>query len=305
MLDPACLDAFIAIAEERHFVRAADRLGIAQSVASKRLQRLEDQIGARLIDRGGKAEVRLSRSGALFLEEARSALAALEQAERNARRQALGVSGPLRIGYVFSAALSGVLPRLLQTLHDRLPAIEPVLEPLDTPSQIAAIEDGRIDLAFIRPRPSYSEAVVATTVHSEPVVIALASAHPLSRQDRLARADLQGQTFIVPQFHEETGLINAIADLCRRGGFAMPPVISTRDFISAASIAAAGTGVVLAPASLMALTLEGLCFRPLVDDDTRLDLVMLMRRDLGEATTRLLQAFLPHPIKNRQRHPAD
>ena len=282
MLDPQSLRAFIAIAEDRHFARAADRLALAQSVVSKRLQRLEDQLGARLIDRGGKAEVRLTRNGALFLDEARSALAALEQAERNARRHAMGLSGPIRIGYVFSAALCGVLPRLLAAIRSRIPGVEPLLEPLDTPSQLAAIEAGRIDIALIRPRPSYPDVVRATTIHREPVVIALGINHPLAVDGQLRRADLAAETFIVPQFHEEVGLINAISDLSRQGGFPMPTVVSTRDFISAACMAAAGAGVVLAPASLATLQLDGVVYRPLADHAASMDLVMLARQDLPE-----------------------
>ena len=98
MLDPESLDVFVAIAELDHFVRAADRLGIAQSVVSKRLKRLEDQIGTRLVERGQRHKVALTRSGELFLPEARAAIAALDRAEQLGRTFGRGEAGPIKIG---------------------------------------------------------------------------------------------------------------------------------------------------------------------------------------------------------------
>jgi hypothetical protein len=89
----------------------------------QRLQRLEDRLGARLVTRGSRKDVADARRPAL-LDEARAALASLRQAERIGRNIARGAAGPLRIGYVFSAAMSGTLARALRALRDALPDLD-------------------------------------------------------------------------------------------------------------------------------------------------------------------------------------
>lgn len=292
MLDGDQLEVFLAIAETRHFVRAADRLGIAQSVVSKRLQRLEDRLGARLVTRGSRKDVALTRAGQLFLDEARAALASLRQAERIGRNIARGAAGPLRIGYVFSAAMSGTLARVLRALRDALPDLDVRLSLMETPVQFDRIVSGEIDIGLTRPRPSYPPAITARTVHREPLVLALADDHPLTRHAAVRLADLAGEPFIMPQFHEEVGLAEAVRDLARAGGFAMPALHRTDDFISAAVLAAAGRGVVLAPASLQHLALDGLTFRPLADHAATVELALLCRDDTPAAARGVIERAL-------------
>lgn len=276
MLDPADLAAFIAIAEHRHFGRAAEALGTVQSVASKRLQRLEDQVGGRLVERTTRSNIRLTRTGEIFLGTAIEAVATLQRAERSGNKIALGRAGPLRIGYVFSAAMSGLLSRSLNLLAEIAPEVEPVLDIMETPAQLDAVAKGRIDLGFVRPRPSYPEGVTAVRVHREPMILAMSLGHPLASRSSISPSDLIGLVFIVPQFHEEVGLIDVIRDLARQFELGTPTTARTGDFISAASLAAAGKGVVLAPASLENLHLDDLCFRPIEGYDATLDLVMIV-----------------------------
>jgi DNA-binding transcriptional LysR family regulator len=283
MLDPDGLRAFVTVAEHGHFVKAADLLGVTQSVVSKRLQRLEDQLGMRLIVRGKRAAVRPTREGELFLPQAKRAISELERIERVARNIGRGEVGPVRIGYVFSAILTGVLPRLIRSLRDSLPDI--VVEPssLETPEQLAAIADGRLDFGIVRPRPSYPAEVTAKRVHRERVMLAMAADNPLANLVRIKPAILSGVSFIVPQFHEEVGLIDIIRDLARMGHFAIPDIIPTRDFISAAGFAAAGMGVAVVPSSLGRLDLDGVVYREVDGHDGWLDLMLVSRADAPAA----------------------
>lgn len=289
MIDGDSLRAFVAIAEHRSFSRAADRLGIVQSVISKRLRRLEDQLGAPLIHRAVKSDIRLTHVGQLYLNEARETLAQLAKAERIGRNLARGSTGPVNIGYIFSAAMNGTLNRLLRTLRASSGELELRPRLLETPQQMEELEAGLLDVGLMRPRPTYPAGCHAAIVHREPVLLCLSSDHPLARQPSLAPASLADERFIVPQFHEQVGLIDSLRSLAKAGGFALSDPMRTDDFVTAASLAAAGGGVVLAPASLANLKLEGLTFRTLDGFDGSLACALVWRADVPEHARRLFE----------------
>lgn len=279
-MDTNDLAAFVAIADFSGFARAADRLGTTQSVVSKRLMRLESLLGARLVDRSVRSKIRLTRAGELYLPEARKILDASEQALRIGRNIARGEVGPLRIGYVFSAIMSGVLTDLLVRLQQSLPALE--IEPslLETPEQLRALAEGRLDVGLLRPRLSYPDGTTARIVHRESLIVGMADAHPLSGQAQIECRDLAGENLIIPQFHEEVGLIDAIRWIAAQGGFAVPEPIKTGDFVTAVAFAAAGKGIAVAPSSLQRLLLPGLRYRPLSETGFAVELAIVCRADM-------------------------
>lgn len=292
MLDGPSLQIFLALAEHRHFGQAAERLGIAQSVASKRLARLEDALGTKLVDRGNRRRVALTRAGTLFLDEARAALDALTAAERSGQALARGAAGPLRIGYVFSAAMTGLLPGLVRALRSALPALDIYPSLMETPEQLGALAEARIDLAIVRPRPSWPERIDEIGRHREPVLVALGERMALAKRRSLRAEDLVSQTFLTPQFAEQVGLAQMVRDLARTKGLPEPAIRPTGDFITAAALAAAGEGIILAPASLSNLKLEGLTFRPIDDYAAEIELVLLARRETPAAIVDALAATL-------------
>lgn len=288
MLDAPYLQAFVAVAEERSFSRAGQRLAIAQSVISKRLMRLEDQLGAPLIERGGRSEIRLTRVGGLFLPKAREAIENMMRIERLGLNLMRGRNGPFRLGFVFSAAMCGVLTRILASLRKTLPELElqPVM--LDTPEQLKAIGEGRLDAAIVRPRPAYPDDSYARVIHREHLMVALSADHPLARDQTVLPADLANDTFIVPHFHQNVGLIENLSAIARTGGFPMPKVMHTGDFLTATSLAAAGMGVALGPASLCNLHLDHIVFRPFQGPAAIVDLVLLLRKDAPSSAMEIL-----------------
>ncbi|ABQ70574.1 transcriptional regulator, LysR family [Rhizorhabdus wittichii RW1] len=289
MIDGEGLAAFVAIAEQRSFSRAADTLGIAQSVASKRLRRLEDQLGTQLVDRTVRTAIRLTREGDIFLPQAIEALARLDRVERMGRSLGRGSSGPLRIGFVFSAAMNGTLGRILTAVRAGLPDIELAPRLMETPEQLAALDSCRLDIGLMRPRPSYPEDCRAIDIHSEELMVCLSTGHALAAASALRPDQLAGQCFIVPQFHEQVGLIDSIRRLADAGGFPMPRIVRTDDFVTAACLASAGEGLVLAPASLAKLNLDGVRFLAVGGFAERLRIVLVHRTDAPrEALARIL-----------------
>lgn len=291
MLDPRALQSLVVLSEELHFGRAAERLGITQSVLSIRIGRLEDQLGAPLFTRGKRAPVHLTRAGELFLPEARAAVAGVEQAERIGRLAGRGDMGMLRIAHVFSAAVTGVVPALLREVRQEFPALQIELTLMETPEQIAALEDGRIDVGLMRPRPSTPEGIETRIIHNEPVMLALPHDHPLVGVPSIEPHDLAGETFVIPQFHEEVGLIDTLRRLSMAGGFALRPVERTGDFITALTMVAGGYGVSIVPRSAATLTIEGVVYRKVAGFTERVMLVLAHR-----------PALLPPPLAAFLRH---
>jgi len=165
MLDTPSLQAFVAVAETLHFGRAADRLDRAPSVVSRQIRDLEQQLDTQLLRRGRRSAVSLTEAGAALLAESRTALAQLERAAVVARRAGRGELGRLAIGYVASAALTGVLPEALAAFRVARPDVAIELSALDTPRQWAALADGSLDIGFLRPRSSYTEGLDTRVVN--------------------------------------------------------------------------------------------------------------------------------------------
>jgi DNA-binding transcriptional LysR family regulator len=282
------LVAFITVAESGGFARAGDRLGVAQSVVSKRIMRLEAELGGRLIDRSVRTRIALTREGAMFLPEARKALAQAQHAVRIGQNLLRGELGPLRIGFVFSAIMTGLVADIARTLEQHVPAISPEFRMSETPEQLRALSEGRLDVGLLRPRLSYPDGTTARIVHTETLVVGMHWQHPLSQAASVSGAQIAGETLIMPQFHEEVGLIDTVKAIAEQGGFAVPDLIRTDDFVTAAALSAAGLGIVLAPASLTRLTLPNLVYCPLRETEFTVQIALVCRNDMPKRVLALL-----------------
>jgi DNA-binding transcriptional LysR family regulator len=279
---------FVALAEQLHFGRTADRLGIAQSVLSTQILRIEDRIGTRLFERGRRSAISLTTPGETFLAEARLALAQLERAERIGRMAGRGEAGPVRIGFVMSAALGGSLIAALTTIREHLPAVDIQVEPMDSPDQIAAVSDGRLDLGFIRPRAVYPDNVAAKTIHLDDLVVVCSEKHPLSTKPFLAPDDLRDETFIFPKFPDSEVFGDIVRQFSDARGADPRHSIATKDFVSAISLAAAGYGIVIAPRSAGLLGINGVVLRELSTWDEHVALSLIWRRNWNPRLLNLL-----------------
>ncbi|MEU6727518.1 LysR family transcriptional regulator [Nonomuraea wenchangensis] len=141
--------AFVAVAEELHFGRAAERLRMTQPPLSRHIQKLERAIGVTLLERDNRRVI-LTEAGRGFLEDARHMLTLVETAGDRARRIAGGASGTLRLGFTAVSAIS-MLGRLLRLLAERLPEIDVILHEQVTATQLDGILRGELDLGLARP----------------------------------------------------------------------------------------------------------------------------------------------------------
>jgi len=266
MLSYRQLEHFVAVAQELHFSRAADRLGIAQSAVSVQIQQLEQQLGVRLLQRNKRKPITLTDAGELLYDEAVAVLRHMERAQQIGQLAAQGMSGHVKLGYISSAVTSGMLARVLTRFRPGHEQVHMQVLAMETPRQLQALQLGEIDAGLLRPRRRYPEGVQAVIVHSEPFMVAMADSHALARQESVSVADLRGQTFIAPQFlNESEGFAEVLARLAETAGFSAREAYRVNDFVTATSLAAAGYGIVVLPESNRLLNQPGVSFRPLRD----------------------------------------
>jgi DNA-binding transcriptional LysR family regulator len=215
MTDPRLLRPFVALADELHFGRAAERLHVTQPALSQQIARLERQLGVRLFDRT-RTRVELTEAGAAMLPSARAAVEAAEAAAEIARAHAAGERGELRLG--LSPGAHYVAQPLLAEFARRSPHVR-VRARQDSSGALAEqVAEGRLELALgfcTEPR----EGIVCERLRDEPVVVAVAADQPLAARGRVALSELAGETFALVDSRDGAGYNRAVAALCREAGF--------------------------------------------------------------------------------------
>jgi DNA-binding transcriptional LysR family regulator len=268
---------FVAVAEERHFGRAAERLHIAQPPLSQQIRRFEAELGEPLFYRTTRS-VELAPAGEALLERAPAILAAFDAAVEDARRAALGEYGRLAIGVTGSSTYA-MLPSLAAAMRDELPGVVLDLQgELLTPAQVARLLDGTLDLGLLRP-PVHERELATEVLHSEPLLAVLPETHPLADAEAVPLERLEGEPFVTYPSHFRSVVHDAVEDACEAHGFQPVAAHEVAETATLVSFVAAGLGVSLVPASVRNMTVEGAVYRPLLDDATRVELAAAWRRD--------------------------
>ncbi|MBV9852422.1 MAG: LysR family transcriptional regulator [Armatimonadetes bacterium] len=267
---------FVAVAEELHFGRAAEKLHIAQPPLSQQIQQLEREMGVRLFHRANR-RVTLTAAGQVFLDDIRRSIAGIEQAVQAARRADRGEVGTLAVGFVASATYD-ILPALLSQFRARFPEVALSLYELNAAEQAQALADRRIHVGLARPSIEDTGLAVETVLR-EPFLAALPEAHPLAARESLRLAELSAEPFILFPADPKPSYADAVRAVCARAGFSPRVAQEAREMQTALSLIAAGLGVTLVPASTRNLHRRGLVYRPLHDADAMTELTVAYRRD--------------------------
>lgn len=279
---------FVAVAEELHFGRAAERLSIAQPPLSQQIQQLEKELGFALFLRTQR-RVELTPAGHLFLEESRAILSGLEHAVAAGRRVARGEVGWLGIGFVGTATYA-FLPRVLSIFRERYPQVELVLRELVSARQAQALRDRRIHVGLARPAIA-EEGIVCEPVVREPLVVALPEGHPLAaRQDEpLPLSALAHEPFVLFPRHPKPSYADAVIAVCEQAGFRPQIVQETVEIHTAISLVAAGLGITLVPASVRSAHRDGIVYREFTVPAPMTELCLAHRT---EETSPIVASFL-------------
>ncbi len=279
---------FVAVAEELHFTRAAERLHIGQPPLSQQIQMLEEEVGAKLLDRS-RRWVRLTEAGRLFLEDARRILALSAEAAETARQAERGELGRLRIGFTASTPLTEVFNKAVNAYRKQFPAVTLSLTEMPTLRQVEALRDRSIDLGFIRPpEVELPHSVTIETLRHDPLVLVTPVNHPLARRPSVSIADLADFAFVAFRPEAGTGLQPQVLRLCREAGFEPKIALQAGEGSTIIGLVAAGCGISILPESFTGMRVKGVSYRRLADPGAVTQL-MLARRN-GEQMP-LVDAF--------------
>ena len=250
---------FVAVAEELHFGRAAQRVGIAQPPLTQQIQKVESLLGCRLFDRGRKTV--LTAAGAALFEEARRILAQVDHAVEFTRRTARGESGRLRVGAPPSIMLSA-LPAAIRKYRQLYPGVQFTLRELSTSAIEDALSREEIDVGFLRetrPAPPLASRVLL----EEMLVAVLPARHSLAAQKTLTLGSLRREPFVFFPRRLGPAFYDKLLSFCSQAGFAPRVVQEATQWQSVVSLVESGMGVSLAPGCVQRFRWKGVIYRPL------------------------------------------
>jgi DNA-binding transcriptional LysR family regulator len=289
---------FLAVAEELHFTRAADKLHVAQPALSQQIRQLEEEIGAKLLERSNRRVV-LTPAGEIFRTRSLVALDQISRAGAEAGQVGRGEAGTVSIGFV-SSAVWGVLPALLRRLRQSAPLASIELRELEPSEQLRDIRQQHLDVGMLHASlndPELSSIVIAR----DQLIAALPEKHEAGSQECVDLKTLSGETFIVPKSHASVGFRELVLAACAAAGFSPARMQSTRLLQTAVALVAGGVGVALVPESFREnLQIRGVVYRSLNEKTPVAELVAVWRTDNQDPLLLKVEAELKAVIYSPQ-----
>lgn len=267
---------FLAVAEELHFGRAAERIHIAQPPLSQQIKQIEEEIGVQLFKRT-KRSVELTEAGKVFQREAYAVLERVEKGILKTRLADRGEAGWLGIGFLSSINYD-VLPNVIRKFRNQYPNIELYLQEMQDDEQNQALLEKRIHVGFTR-FPIVSKELVFEVVLRESLVIAMPATHPLAKKSSLNLAELSDESFIMFSRNRPSAYADKTMHLFAEAGFQPRVAQNVGEIQTALGLVAAEIGFILVPASTQNLKREGVVYRNLTKPKSAIEIIMQYRKD--------------------------
>jgi DNA-binding transcriptional LysR family regulator len=283
---------FLAVAEERHFTRAAAKVGIGQPPLSQQIKDLEGEVGTALFRRLAHG-AELTEAGEAFLAGVKEMPLVAEKATMAARRAARGELGSLRVGFTSTATFNVVVPSAIRSFRRAYPDIYLTLEEANTPRLVAGLREGTIDAVFLRPGTLDTEELQLRRLSDEPMVVALPKRHPAAGQQKIDLARLKDDPFLLFPREIAPMIYDTVVNACRKAGF--EPTIGqvAPHFTSIVNLVAAELGVSIVPASMIQVRVMGITYRQIAGQQPMTRLALAYRR--GE-TSPVVRNFIARAV---------
>ena len=286
--DLRVLRAYVAVAEELNFRKAAERLHMSQPPLSRMISSLEEQISAKFLIRTTR-KVELTHEGRLFLEEAKQLLEAAAAAGRRIRHGVSSSDRPLRIGSTSSAYFVG-LPDLVSNFRKAHPEVKLEMIGMNSADQVEALAAGNVDVGFVLPpaaHPDLSTALFA----SVRLQLAVREDHPLAAKDEPVNLkQFRDETFILHEKSKDPGMFEGILRCCERSGFRPKIRLKTEDE-HCMGLVTSGAGIHFSAAPSMCLKMSGVSFVDLAGEAPLLEVFAAWRSDdPSEALAKFLKS---------------
>ena len=276
---------FVAVAEELHFGRAAERLHMSQPPLSQQIRLLERELDTALFDRSTR-RVTLTDAGTFLYPEAVRLLSAADGVDRVMDQHRHGRAGTLRVGFVDSAAYE-VMPRVLSEYRRRWPRVGYELHTMSSDEQVQALRAGRIDLGIGRAAAD-ARNVEATLVMHEPLLVAVGASHRLAAAPQTSLRNLAGESIIGFDRRVSPSLHAVLAGMLGAEGVTYDPIIEATEYATILGFVAAGEGIAIVPASVQTFRPPDLHYVTLRDRSASVRLLLLTRA--GEPSPLVAQA---------------
>ena len=283
-MDIRQLECFVAVAEELHFRRAGERLGLSQSALSERVSALEHELGARLFFRTTR-QVSLTQAGSEFVQDANRILADIERAVSNVRHTAESDLRHIRVSGV-DEAISMLLPKALLAFRRTDPKVHvQVLETASSEQHAQELIGHRTDVAFVR-TPQHDDFVTSELLHRQPVLVVLAETNPLSSAVSLSASDIADQPIVGYPKHARPILHEALWSGFRKIGAQPNIVCEIIDKSTMLQFVAQGLGIALAPAWVRNIAPPGVSFVPFEPCENLIELYVAFRKSGNSDTVK-------------------
>lgn len=256
-MDLRQLNYFIAVAQERHLGRAAERLHLSQPPLTRQIQALEEELGVLLFVRTARGMV-LTQAGETLLKDALNVRNLVDVAAERTRRAGQGQVGRLDIG-VYGSAIFGEVAELISRFRATHPDVQLALNHATAVDQATALRQGRVLAVFERWLPD-EPGVTRELLAQESILVAMNAQHPLASSSTIAIPLLKKETLIVGM--APTMMAQAVT-LCKEHGFEPRFAPPANDIIMSALLASTGAGVALVPHSMGNVHFPGITYRPL------------------------------------------
>jgi len=239
-------ECFLALADELHFGRAAEKLFMAQPPLSRAIKELEKEMQVKLFIRHSR-KVELTDEGIFLRDEVRSLFARMEQVREEIRHLSRGPIKQLRVGYVASA-MHSILPGVLNALKKELD-IHIVLIELKNREHVDALRAGQIDIGFLR-NGAENKDLVSARVFTETFSLILPLGHPFAQKNKISISKMAEEPFISLNYYCVPVLGDAVRSICRQAGFSPMVAHETSEINSIARLVESGMGYSIIPTSM-------------------------------------------------------
>ena len=236
------LTYLVALAEHKHFGRAAAACFVSQPTLSTQIRKLEDELGVSLVERAPR-KVMLTPAGREAAERARRIVAEVEQMKEAARRSRDPEAGTVRLG-IFPTLAPYLLPHVVPGLRTRFPQLELLLVEEKSDELLARLRDGRLDAAVLA-LPVHDEQLHTEFLFEEPFVLAVPEHHPLAQRDTLTLDELSEQRLLL--LEDGHCLREQALDVCRLSGAQEKAEFRATSLETLRQMVAANVGVTLLP----------------------------------------------------------
>ena len=274
-LDWHSLRSFIAVAEELHITRAAERLNTRQPPLSLRISALEKRLGVLLFRRKPRG-VELTAAGDVLLGHARQLMEQHARALDAVQRAGRGELGRLCVGTIPTGPMHPLMPSSVRLFREKFPDAAVTLEECLAEELLQRLREGQVDVAFLRSVPQDTSGLSVEILLTEPMVVAIPRGHGLGKHGAKAPVsmlELQREPFVVFARKQGPAFYDATIAACRRAGYSPRIVQEAPRVTTALGLVAAGLGVCLMPASMQRIALDGVVFRAI---DTRAGMTAML-----------------------------